>query len=525
VAEKREFRAIKGTRDILPPESGLWNWFEQTAREVFETYNFREIRLPIFEQTELFARSIGTDTDVVSKEMYSFFDHGLAELEWRRGDLIGAQVMHDIPIQRHDFVESATRLLDAFDRAIESGELSDTPENHRAIQEIRLASQIVKSPGPHAGPGISSFKAAVLQIQTAAWKLRFGDQVTLRPEATASVCRAYIEHGMHTLAGNVKLYYIGPMFRRERPQKGRYRQFYQIGAEVLGQSDAPGIDAELLEMLLEFFRRVGLDETTLYLNSIGDKNCRPQYVELLRAELRKVKDKLGADSQRRIETNPLRVLDSKLPEEQRVIEEMPRISEHLCPECREHFAKLKEELALRGISYVENWRLVRGLDYYTRTTFEVTAKGLGSQDAVCGGGRYDGLVELLGGPPTKGIGFAIGSDRSILSIRETGKAPTPGRLTVFVAWMGSKVYPAAVEIAKKLRSAGLSVEVPAEERKFRKFLELADKLGARYALILGEDEVATRLFTLKNLADASQQKLNENELLEYLESERRGKGA
>jgi histidyl-tRNA synthetase len=525
VATKREFRAIKGTRDILPLESGLWNWFEQTARGVFETYNFREIRLPIFEQTELFARSIGPETDVVSKEMYSFFDHGLAELEWRRGDLIGAQVMHDNMIQVHDFVENAAGLVAALDRAIKAGELSDTPENQRAIQEIRLASELVKSPDPHAGPGISAFNASVLQIQTAAWKLRFGDQVTLRPEATASVCRAYIEHGMHTLAGNVKLYYIGPMFRRERPQKGRYRQFYQIGAEVLGQSDAPGIDAELLEMLLEFFRRLGLTETTLYLNSIGDKNCRPHYVELLRAELRKVNDELGADSQRRIETNPLRVLDSKLPEEQRVIEGLPRISEHLCAECREHFVKLKEELELRGISYVEKWRLVRGLDYYTRTTFEVTAKGLGSQDAVCGGGRYDGLVELLGGPPTKGIGFAIGSDRSILSIQETGRAPMPGKLAVFVAWMGAKAYPAAVAIARKLRSAGLSVEVPAEEMRFKKSLGLADKLAARYALILGEDEVATKLFTLKNLADGQQQKMHEDELLEYLESERRGKGA
>ena len=219
---------------------------------------------------------------------------------------------------------------------------------------------------------------------------------------------------MHALPGNQKLYYIGPMFRRERPQKGRYRQFYQIGAEVLGQSDAPAIDAEVIEMLLVFFDRVGLTRTTLYVNSIGCKDCRPKYVELLREELRKVKDKLGADSQRRIETNPLRVLDSKLPEEQPIIETLPRISDHLCDACREHFAKLKDELNLRGIAYEENWRLVRGLDYYTRTTFEVTAEGLGSQNAVCGGGRYDGLVELLGGPPTKGIGFAIGTDRAIL---------------------------------------------------------------------------------------------------------------
>ena len=315
--------------------------------------------------------------------------------------------------------------------------------------------------------------------------------ISLRPEATASVVRAYIEHGMHTLPGNVKLYYAGPMFRRERPQKGRYRQFYQMGAEVLGQSDAPGIDAEILEMLLALFDRVGLKKTTLYVNSIGCKDCRPKYVELLRAELLKVKDSLKEDSQRRIETNPLRVLDSKVPDEQAIIEKLPRISDHLCAACREHFAKLKDELNLRGVAYQENWRLVRGLDYYTRTTFEVTAEGLGSQNAVCGGGRYDGLVELLGGPPTKGIGFAIGTDRAILSIQESGNLPQLPGLSVYVAWMGMKAYPAAVAIARKLRDAGFAVELPAEEMKFKKSLGLADKLGARYALIIGEDEVSS----------------------------------
>jgi histidyl-tRNA synthetase len=348
------------------------------------------------------------------------------------------------------------------------------------------------------------------------------DLVTLRPEATASVVRAYIEHGMHALPGNQKLYYVGPMFRRERPQKGRYRQFYQIGAEVLGPSDAPGIDAELIEMLLVLFNRAGLTRTTLYVNSIGCKECRPKYVELLREELRKVKDRLGADSQRRIETNPLRVLDSKLPEEQEIIATLPRISDHLCDACREHFAKLKDELNLRGIAYQENWRLVRGLDYYTRTTFEVTAEGLGSQNAVCGGGRYDGLVELLGGPPTKGIGFAIGTDRAILSIQEGGNLPKLPGLDVFVARMGASCYPTAVGIARKLRDAGFAVELPAEEMKFKKSLGLADKLGARYALIIGEDEVTSGTFTLKRLADSEQKKLTESELLIHLESERKG---
>ena len=438
--EKRQFRAIKGTRDILPPDSALWNWFEHAARDVFESYNFHEIRLPIFEQADLFARSVGTDTDIVSKEMFTF------------------------------------RLPDGSERL--------APDDAGVSQS--------------------------------------GEQVSLRPEATASTMRAYIEHNLQALPGNVKLYCIGPMFRRERPQKGRYRQFYQVNAEILGQSDAPAIDAELLEMLLVFFTRVGLTRTTLYVNSIGDKNCRPQYVELLRQELLKVKDQLGPDSQRRIETNPLRVLDSKLPHEQEIIAKLPRISEHLCAACREHFAKLKDELKLRGIAYEENWRLVRGLDYYTRTTFEVIAEGLGSQNAVCGGGRYDGLVELLGGPPTKGIGFAIGSDRAILSIQESGNLPQLPSLDVFVAWMGEPTYPTAVGLARKLRESGLSVELPGEEMKFKKSLNLADKLGARYALIIGSDEVGSGNFTLKRLADADQKKLSEYELLEYLESEKRG---
>jgi histidyl-tRNA synthetase len=499
--EKKQFRTIKGTRDILPPDSSLWNWFEHTAREVFEAYNFRDIRPPIFEETELFARSIGVETDVIGKEMYTFEDKPAA--------------LRDL---------SAFAGLDEYLTTIEdllkTQQIPDTESNRSTL--ISLEQRVSEYKTSLQEPGRGDSEKLFQECSFLSYRFQLSERLSLRPEATASVCRAYIEHGMHTLAGNVKLYYIGPMFRRERPQKGRYRQFYQIGAEVLGQSDAPAIDAEVLEMLLVFFRRVGLTRTTLSVNSIGDKECRPKYVELLREELRKVKDQLGADSQRRIETNPLRVLDSKLPQEQAIIEKLPRISDHLCDACREHFANLKNELKLRNIRYEENWRLVRGLDYYTRTTFEVTAEGLGSQNAVCGGGRYDGLVELLGGPPTKGIGFAIGSDRAILSIQEGGEAHALPGLSVYIAWMGVACYPAAVAIARKLREAGLSVELPPEEMKFKKSLGLADKLGARYALIIGEDEVASNKFTLKRLADAEQNKFSEYELLEYLESERRG---
>ncbi len=447
-----KFQAIKGVRDILPPDSALWNRVEQTARAVFESFGFGEIRLPIFEATELFARSIGAETDVVSKEMFTF------------------------PAK------------------VNPGRTEDDARMEAEEREI----------------GVFPSEA---------------ESLTLRPEATASVCRAYIEHGMHTLPGDVKLYYIGPMFRRERPQKGRYRQFYQIGAEVLGASDNPRIDADVLEMLSMFLERLELSGAKLYLNSIGCKECRPAYVEKLREALRKVKDQLGPDSQRRIETNPLRVLDSKLPEEQRLIETLPRIADHLCDDCRSHFAQLQEQLKLRGIAYELNWRLVRGLDYYMRTTFEITAPGLGSQDAICGGGRYDGLVELLGGPPTKGIGFAIGTDRLILSLqgekrRQAAALQMESGLDVFFVWFGAAAYPAAARLAHRLRSEGLRVELPADEMKFKKSLSLADRLGARQAVIIGEDELASGAFSVKRLADGTQQKLKEEELMEYLRANR-----
>src|SRR5579864_4457059 len=296
---------------------------------------------------------------------------------------------------------------------------------------------------------------------------------------------------------------MGPMFRRERPQKGRYRQFYQIGAEVLGGQDAPAIDAEVIEMLMTFFDKLNLKGLELDINSIGHNapNCRPAYVALLKTELEKVKDKLGADSQRRIETNPLRVLDSKLDFEQPIIATLPKIADHLCDECKAHYEAVKMQLQLRGVFYRENWRLVRGLDYYMRTTFEITAKGLGSQNAVCGGGRYDGLVELLGGPPTKGIGFAIGTDRLMMSLEAQGKLKAEPAIDVFIVWMGAVAEKVAIGLAQRLRNAGVKVELPATEMKLGKALGLGDKLGARYGLIIGDNEVASQRFTLKRLAD------------------------
>jgi histidyl-tRNA synthetase len=362
----------------------------------------------------------------------------------------------------------------------------------------------------------SDWRELLEQAEKLVWSVDTEEKESLRPEGTAGVCRAFIEHGMQQLPQPVKLYYMGPMFRRERPQKGRYRQFYQIGAEVLGGSDAPAIDAEVIEMVMTFFDRLELQGVQLDINSIGCRECRPKYVELLSEELLKVRDKLGPDSQRRIETNPLRVLDSKLESEQSIIATLPRIADHLCEDCATHYAAVKHQLEMRGVIYRENWRLVRGLDYYMRTTFEITAQGLGSQNAVCGGGRYDGLVELLGGPPTKGIGFAIGEDRLILSLQESGKTPAQQGRDVYIAWMGERAHATAIRAAKDLRKAGFSVELPPVEQKFGKALGQADKLGAKYALILGDNEVSEGLWTLKTLADGSQAKYTEPDLLEHL---------
>src|SRR5512146_2145809 len=304
-------KAVRGTRDLLPPDTALWNFVESKAREVFRTYNFQEIRTPIFEETQRFARSVGEETDIVSKEMYTWEDRG------------------------------------------------------RAASEK-------------------------------------GQSLTLRPENTAGTVRAYIEHKLWERPGVQKLYYIGPQFRRERPQKGRYRQFYQIGAEVIGPptagSELPIRDAEVIEMLTALLDSVGLKGWTLHLNSVGCANDRATYDQALREALAGVKDKMCVDCQRRAETNPLRVLDCKVPEDQPIIEKLPKISQYLDEPCREHFGAVKSILDTMNIPYQVNERMVRGLDYYTRTTFEFTHGDLGAQSAVLGGGRYDGLSESLGGP-------------------------------------------------------------------------------------------------------------------------------
>jgi histidyl-tRNA synthetase len=402
-------RSVKGTRDLLPPDTNLWQRVEAEAHRIFAAYHYGEIRTPILEQTGLFSRSVGADTDIVMKEMYTFQD-------------------------------------------------------------------------------------------------RDDESLTLRPEATASVVRAYIEHSLYNQGGIHKLYYLGPMFRRERPQKGRYRQFYQIGAEVLG-SQSPLVDAEVLEMLVLFLERVGIQEYQLLLNSVGCSKCRADYLNILREALGNVKASMCADCQRRADTNPLRVLDCKVGADQPIIEKLPKIIDHLDPECRQHFDRVTSELQARRIAYQVTPRLVRGLDYYTRTTFEITSGALGAQNAVLGGGRYDGLSEMLGGPPTPGIGFSIGQDRLILAVQAAAVLKSEAPLAAYVVWMGEAALPAAARLARELRAHGLSVEIDYDPMKIKKAMGVASKLQARFAIIIGEGELASGRYQVKDMTSGEQKEM------------------
>ncbi len=395
---------------MLPPATAAWNRVEEVAREVFRVYNYHEIRTPILEETQLFARGVGEETDIVTKEMYTFQD-------------------------------------------------------------------------------------------------RDGSSLTLRPENTASVIRAYIEHRLDQRPGVQKLWYMGPMFRRERPQKGRYRQFYQIGAEAIG-SESPALDAETIEMVVEILRRVGLAGFTVLINSVGCPECRPRYIERLKEELAGVAGAMCEDCRRRAVSNPLRVLDCKVEGDQPIIERLPSILDHLCGVCRPHFEAVKRYLDDRGIGYEVRPRLVRGLDYYMRTTFEVVHGALGAQNSVLGGGRYDGLAESLGSKVhAPGIGFSIGEDRLVMAV-EGSLQPAP--LDLLIAPLGEPGLRRGAALASEFRNAGASVEVV--EAKLKRALELANKLGARYALIIGEDELALGRYTLKNMTTGEQERLAADEI-------------
>jgi histidyl-tRNA synthetase len=345
---------------------------------------------------------------------------------------------------------------------------------------------------------------------------RDGEKISLRPESTASVVRAYIEHGMFNTAGLTKLFYIGPQFRRERPQKGRYRQFSQIGVEVLGQSDDPAIEAEVIEMLDWYLKQLDITDTQLLINSIGDENCRPGYIAALKEAIRERLPDLCASCNQRYETNPLRVLDCKVESCQPYLNELPAITDMLCEACRAHFGEFRRMLDERGISYTLSPRLVRGLDYYMRTAFEIVGSQLGAQNTIVGGGRYDGLSEMIGGPQTRGFGFAFGIERMVMSIPDARVEPGRGAPHLFIAYIGAEARGHAFNLTRRLREAGASVVVDLESRKLKKALAVANNLGVRRSLIIGEDEIKSGDYQLRDMKTGEQVRLSEAELLEML---------
>ncbi len=409
-------KAVRGFKDLLPEEAGVFRWLEEQAREILRRHGFSEIRLPILERTELFARSIGESTDIVEKEMYTFQD-------------------------------------------------------------------------------------------------RSGDSLTLRPEATAGVVRAFIEHGLYSRPKPLKLFTIGPMFRHERPQKGRLRQFHQIDVEVFGAASA-GMDAELVALALGILRAGGARELRLEINSLGCPGCRAPYREALREFLFSRRERLCEDCRRRTERNPLRALDCKREGCQKEYQEAPVLSAFLCEDCRRHYQHFKTYLQEGGIVFTENPRLVRGLDYYTRTIFEIKAAGLGAQDTVAAGGRYDGLVSALGGPETPAVGFAIGMERWSLVARGAPKEGTAPDL--FIAPLGEEARRWAFRLAALLRERGLKVESDYEGRSLKALLRQADRLSARWALILGEQELQEQRALLKDLTSGTQLSLPFRDLEDLL---------
>lgn len=405
-----KIKALNGFKDILPGETELWRQVEDLAREIFARFNFSEIRLPILEKTELFARSIGETTDIVEKEMYSFVDK----------------------------------------------------------------------------------------------------QITMRPEATASLLRAYIEHGLYVKKPVQRLFTIGPMFRHERPQQGRLRQFHQMDVEVIGSSHAL-VDAELMAMGSMLLTQLGLD-VSLELNSLGCPDCRPGFRAKLISFLDARMPGLCDDCKRRSKTNPLRVLDCKNPQCREIVEDAPSIQDHLCADCTSHFRSVQDGLDRLGIVYKLNKFMVRGLDYYCRTTFEFITADLGSQSAVCAGGRYDGLVEQLGGPKVPGIGFAMGMERLILlMLQKKGVVADSSEIDVFLAGLGEAASQLAFSMIHSLRKDGVKAAMDLEGRGLKSQMKQADKIGARHVLIIGDDELAKGVSVLRNMASQEQQQIPLNE--------------
>jgi len=417
------YEAPRGTADILPEEQGYWRFVEDRAIALCRLYGYQRLDTPAFEDSQLFTRSIGEGTDIVTKEMYTFKD-------------------------------------------------------------------------------------------------RSGNILALRPEGTAPVCRAYIEHGMANLSQPVKLYYLAAIFRYERPQAGRYRQHYQFGFEAIGDAD-PTLDAEVIEMAWQFFKSLGLEHLFLYINSIGCKACRPRYLESLKRYYSDHLSGLCPDCKTRFEKNPLRLLDCKKPTCYDVAEAAPKGTDYLCRECKAHFEAVVGYLDALRLPFDINHRLVRGLDYYTKTVFEIQPLGEGAQSALGGGGRYDDLIEGLGGKPTPAIGFAAGMERVVLNLKKQ-KTPVPNlpAAQVFIAHLGDEAKLEAVKLASTLRRDGIAAIMATGDRSLKGQLRQADSIGSSYVAIIGEDEVKGGALTLRNMATGEQRTVSTAVLGELLEGKK-----
>lgn len=414
------YQAPRGTFDILPREQGYWSYIKQKAVAISELYGYQRIDTPTFEDARLFARSIGEETDIVEKEMYTLED-------------------------------------------------------------------------------------------------RSGDKLTLRPEGTASVCRAYVEHGMHTLPQPVRLYYMAAIFRYERPQAGRYRQHHQFGVEALGDSD-PALDAEVIDIAWQFYVNLGLHGLSLYLNSIGCNSCRPAYLDSLRAYYSQHRESLCPDCRRRLLRNPLRLLDCKRPSCIPLTEQAPRSIDYLCDECAQHFDQLERYLNLLNLPFVINHRLVRGFDYYTKTVFEIAPEGeMVAQATIGAGGRYDDLIAQLGGRPTPAIGFATGIERLVLNLKKQKVAvPVPPAPAVFIAYLGQEAKDEALKLASLLRKSGHGVTLTFGDRSLKAQLKQANSTGTRYAVIIGEDEVRGGTVLLRDMGKGKQETIPLDKVAEAL---------
>jgi histidyl-tRNA synthetase len=415
---RKAIKSVKGTRDILPDETGRWQLLEKKLHQHLNNYSYHEIRTPAFEHTELFARGVGQDTDIVSKEMYSWEDQG------------------------------------------------DT-------------------------------------------------MLTLKPELTAPVVRAYIQHNLASTSPLTRLYYIDALFRRERPQKGRYRQFYQFGAEVLG-SPYPEADVEIISIAYNFYKSLGLEDITLKLNSIGSNKSRKDYRAALQSFLKPKEKQLSEISRNRLESNPLRILDTKIPEEIELLNAAPRINDFLTADDQNHFSDVQSQLQNLGIPFVFDHRMVRGLDYYTHTTFEITSTDLGSQDALCGGGRYDNLVETLGGKATPAVGFAAGIERLLLALETVaGDTSVPRSLVYFIA-LGSDAQNICTKLAAELRKAGIATETDLLRRSLKAQMREADRSRAKFAVIIGEEEVTKQHGLVRDLSAGEQATITLNDITNHI---------